>query len=125
MKSTQNYKQQIGKFGEDLAVEFLQKKGFLILERNFRFGKKEIDIIAQKEETIVFVEVKVGRSKNFGEPAERVTTKKQKQITEVALSYIQKNNLEGNDFRFDVITIKSGKKEPILEHFENAFLVPE
>jgi putative endonuclease len=125
MKPIKSYKQKLGKAGEDFAVEFLQKKGFLILERNFRYGHKEIDVIGQKGNTVVFVEVKAGRSKNFGEPAERVDQRKQKQITEVALSYIQKNNLTENDFRFDVITVKPGGKKPVLEHLENAFFVPE
>lgn len=125
MTTKKNYKQRIGTQGEDLACDFLQKKGYAILERNFRFGKKEIDIIAQKDNTIIFVEVKAGYSKNFGEPQERVTKRKQKQIIDVALSYIQKNDLKETDFRFDVITIKKNKKETSLEHFESAFLVPD
>ena len=117
------YKQKLGKSGEDLAVSFLEKNGFEILERNYRYGHKEIDIIGKDKNTIVFVEVKTGRSKNFGSPQEWVTLRKQRSMIEVAQNYIQKNDLRDFDFRFDVVAINFEKGNAKIEHIENAFMV--
>jgi putative endonuclease len=123
LEMTQRYKQRLGKSGEDLAVSFLKKNGFEILERNYRFGHKEIDIIGKDKNTIVFIEVKTGRSKNFGAPQERVNLKKQKSMIEVAQDYIQKNDLRDFDFRFDVVAIEFEKGNRKIEHIKNAFMV--
>ena len=123
------YRQKLGKNGEDLAVSFLKKNGFEILERNYRFGHKEIDIIGRDSNTVVFVEVKAGRSKTFGSPEERVNLKKQRSMIEVAQDYIQKNNLRDFDFRFDVVAIefeRGGRSQDAsakIEHIKNAFMV--
>ena len=117
------YKQRLGKCGEDLAVSFLKKKGFEILERNYRYGHKEIDIIGKDKNTVVFIEVKTGRSKNFGSPQEWVNLRKQKSMIEVAQDYIQQNNFTDFDFRFDVVAINIEKGKREIEHIENAFMV--
>jgi putative endonuclease len=101
----------------------LKKEGFEILERNYRFGHKEIDIIGKDKNTIVFIEVKAGRSKNFGAPQERVNLRKQKSMIEVAQDYIQKNSLRDFDFRFDVVAINFEGKNRKIEHIKNAFMV--
>lgn len=106
-----------------MAVSFLKKKGIDILERNYRFGHKEIDIIGKDKNTIVFIEVKTGRSKNFGSPEERVNLRKQKSMIEVAQDYIQKNNLRDFDFRFDVVAINFEGETRKIEHIKNAFMV--
>ena len=117
------YKQRLGKSGEDLAVSFLKKNGFDILERNYRFGHKEIDIIGKDRNTVVFIEVKAGRSRNFGSPEERVNLRKQKSMIEVAQDYIQKNNFRDCDFRFDVVAIEFERRDKKIEHIKNAFMV--
>ncbi len=117
------YKQRLGRSGEDLAVSFLKKRGFEILERNYRFGHKEIDIIGKDGNTIVFVEVKAGRSKEFGSPEERVNLRKQKSMIEVAQDYIQSSNIADYDFRFDVVAIEFEKTDKRIEHIKNAFMV--
>ncbi|KPL02994.1 MAG: hypothetical protein AMJ73_07825 [candidate division Zixibacteria bacterium SM1_73] len=117
------YKQRLGKSGEDLAVSFLKKKGLEILERNYRFGHKEIDIIGKDKNTIVFIEVKAGRSKDFGSPQERVNLRKQKSMIEVAQDYIQKSNFSDVDFRFDVVAVSFEKGDRKIEHIKNAFMV--
>jgi putative endonuclease len=117
------YKQKLGKSGEELAVSFLKKNGFEILERNYRFGHKEIDIIVRDKNTVVFTEVKTGRSKDFGAPEERVNLRKQKSMIEVAQDYIQKNNFRDIDFRFDVIAVSFEKGNRKIEHIKNAFMV--
>ena len=123
LEMTQRYKQRLGKIGEDLAVSFLKRNGFEILERNYRFGHKEIDIIGKDKNTIVFIEVKTGRSKTFGSPQEWVNLRKQKSIIEVAQDYIQKNDFTDFDFRLDVVAINLERGIKRIEHIKNAFMV--
>jgi putative endonuclease len=118
-----NYKQEFGKKSEALAEEYLKRKGFQILKRNYRYGHKEIDLIVRDGDTIVFVEVKAGRSKAFGAPEERVNLRKQKNLIEAANDFIQKNDLNDCDFRFDVLAISYQKAEVTVDHIENAFMV--
>lgn len=100
-----NAKQQLGKIGENLASEYLEKQGYLILERNFACRQGEIDIIAKDEKEFVFVEVKTRRSLKFGYPAEAVTNIKRKHMQKAAQHYLYKNKLNGRYVRFDVIEI--------------------
>ena len=116
-------KHKLGKRGEALAEEYLKRKGFQILKRNYRYGHKEIDLIAKDGNTIVFVEVKAGRSKSFGAPHQWVNLKKQKNLIEVANHFIQKENTTDCDFRFDVLAISYQKGEEIIDHIKNAFMV--
>ena len=80
------------------------------------------DIVAQDKNTIVFVEVKAGRSKKFGEPFEKVDLNKQKKLIQVAQAFIQENQIQGCDFRFDVISVDL-KGERKIKHLKNAFMV--
>lgn len=117
------YKQRLGKKGEALAEEYLGRKGFRILKRNYRYGHKEIDLIGKDGNTIVFVEVKAGRSKNFGAPQERVNLRKQKNLTETAYHFIQTENITDCDFRFDVLAISYEEGKEKINHIKNAFMV--
>ena len=119
----EKYKQKFGKQGEALAEEYLREKGFIILEKNYRYGHKEIDLIGQDGNTIVFIEVKAGRSKSFGSPVGWVTPRKQKNLIEAAYDFIQKKNITDCDFRFDVLAISYQKGKEIVEHMKNAFMV--
>ncbi|MCZ6677778.1 MAG: YraN family protein [Candidatus Poribacteria bacterium] len=114
---------KIGKIGEALAVEHLKAKGYEIREKNFRTRTGEIDLIVQQGKRIVFVEVKTRRSLKFGTPQAAVTPTKQRQISRIALDYLQAHNLLDAPCRFDVIAILlSPKSEPIeLRQIENAF----
>ncbi|HID96241.1 MAG TPA: YraN family protein [Candidatus Latescibacteria bacterium] len=114
----------VGSKGEGLAAEFLKRKGFRILERNYRTRAGEIDIIARKGDTLVFVEVKTDRSGQFGPPETWVTPAKQRQIAKMATWYINSKRIMGVDLRFDVIGIsfKEGGRE--INHIEDAFWVP-
>lgn len=113
-------KTRLGSKGEKMAAGFLKNKGMEILHQNFRYGHKEIDIIAKDGDTIAFVEVKTARSKNFGSPEERVTPRKQKQLIEAANFFISKNQLDCEGFRFDVVAIDM-KAGPKILHIKNAF----
>jgi putative endonuclease len=118
-----NYKQEFGRRSEALAEEYLKRKGFEILKRNYRYGHKEIDLIGKEENTVVFVEVKAGRSKKFGAPQQRVDLRKQKNLIEVAHDFIQKENITGCDFRFDVLAISYERGEEVVDHIKSAFMV--
>ena len=110
-----------GNIGEQLAVGYLKSKNYQILARNFRCTQGEIDIVASRNNVVVFIEVKYRRSLNCGYPAESVTAIKQRKIRKTAEYYIYKNNLADTDFRFDVIQIIDDGTNPITEHIENAF----
>ncbi len=114
-------KKDKGKIGEEIAVKFLTKKGFKILRRNYRYGKGEIDIIAMDGDKLIFVEVKTRTSDRFGTPEDSVTIKKRKQLRKIAEAFLQTNEVEFSECRFDVIGIvlKKGKLE--INHIENAF----
>lgn len=94
-----------GAFGESLAVEYLSKNGYKVLERNFRCRIGEIDIIAIQEDTVAFIEVKTRSSEKFGMPSEAVSLTKQNRMVKTALYYMQKNKLLDHMCRFDVIEI--------------------
>lgn len=109
-----------GKKGEAIAAQWLESNGFEIKERNFRSGKGEIDLIAQKGLVLVFVEVKLRTSTNYGFPEKAVTLNKAKKLKDTALAYLELRNWKG-PIRFDIIAItqKVGKVE--IMAFEDAF----
>jgi len=104
---------------ERKAEEYLIKRGYEILARNWQAGHKEIDLVARKEKTLAFVEVKGSRGDRFGHPAYRVDRKKRENLALAAERFITEMGLRGLEFRFDVITIYEGT----LEHFPGAFQV--
>lgn len=110
---------EIGNFAEDLACKFLLKNGYKILKRNFTKPFGEIDIIAQDNDFLVFIEVKSRKNTNFGYPRDFVNKRKIKKITDVAQVYMLENNLFNIAFRFDVIEIIFDKEE--INHLKNAF----
>ena len=110
----------IGKLGESVASTHLLGRGFKILERNWRFGKKEIDIIAEIEEFIIFVEVKTREEPFPGRLEEYINRKKQKHIISAANEYIHLKDIE-KEGRFDVIAIVLNRGNHEIEHIEEAF----
>lgn len=116
-----NNNSNIGIFGENEAAEFLQKKGFEILHKNWRSGKDELDIVALKGELLVFVEVKTRTGTRFGQPWESVDNRKQQALIRAATDYIRQFSIDRNA-RFDIVSIiASPDKEVWIDHFENAF----
>jgi len=114
------HQQDLGKWGEDLAVAHLQKEGYKIVERNWRFGKEEIDIIAQKGEFLVIVEVKTRHSSQFGDPQDFVTKGQQRHLINAADAYVKEKDLDV-EVRFDVIAITKDGVPPDLTHIDEAF----
>jgi len=110
----------LGKKGEELAFNYLIKKGYKILCRNYRFKRNEIDIIAEFENTLIIIEVKTRASRFLAGPEETVTKGKQKTIIKVAHEYIIENEID-LDTQFDIISIILNEKETHIEHLIDAF----
>ena len=112
---------ELGRKGEQLALELLQKKGYTILDKNWRYQKAEVDIIAQKENTLAIVEVKTRSSTDFGHPQEFVKPKKIKLLVAAIDEYVIAKDIDV-DVRFDVIAIVKDGSNFSIEHIEDAFL---
>lgn len=110
----------LGQQGEDLAAVYLQKQGYTILDRNWRFGKEEIDIIARTGEELVVVEVKTRNSDFFGNPQDFVSRAKQNHLIRAAHAYVEKYDLD-LEVRFDVIGVIINRNGEKLDHLEGAF----
>ena len=117
----QDKRQQFGKKSENLAVWYLKKIGYKIIEQNYRTPLGEIDIIAKEKKTIVFVEVKSRRSIRYGNPKWAVTPKKQRKISMVALQYLKSTRQMDARARFDVVAVTSNRDQPQIEIVKNAF----
>lgn len=110
----------IGERGEAIALAFLQKKGYKILESNWRFQKAEIDLITEFENQLVVVEVKTRTSEEFESPKEAVTIAKQKRIVKAADAFIQERDID-LECRFDIVSVLIQGNQTSLEHTEDAF----
>jgi putative endonuclease len=112
-------KQEIGRWGEQLASEYLAQKGYKILGRNIRTPYGEIDILALLDQTLIFVEVKTRTSNSFGNPENAITTRKLTHMEASALHYTQNIEYAGT-WQWDAIAIlKLATKPPEIVHFEN------
>jgi putative endonuclease len=118
----EKHKKIVGDRGEDAAVDLLSKKNYEIIERNYRFGHGEIDIIAKDKDILVFVEVKTRKNLEFGPPELAVTKNKQRQIRKIAEMYLVENKITDMDCRMDVVAILLKQNlPPEINHIENAF----
>ena len=111
---------KLGIEGEEIACALLRDKGYHIAERNWRYGKLELDIIAKKKDTLVVVEVKTRTSDYHGDPEDFVSRSKQKHIIKATNEYILQKDLN-LETRFDVIAIIMNGKDTTVKHLENAF----
>jgi putative endonuclease len=111
---------ELGSFGEQLACNYLIKKDFQIIDRNYRFKKSEIDIIAKKDNQLVIIEVKTRQTAEIGEPWQAVTRGKQRQIIQVTNQYVQTNKID-LETRFDIISIIHNSFRSEITHLESAF----
>jgi putative endonuclease len=113
--------QSSGAWGEDLALRYLLRRGYRLLERNYRQRRGEIDLIVRDKDALVFVEVKLRRSKGFGDPLEAVTARKQATIRSLAEQYLAENQPDFETLRFDVIGILATRSGTHVDHIEDAF----
>ncbi len=112
---------QTGRDGEDAAGRFLQRQGWVLLARNWRYKHLEVDLIAKDGDVLVFVEVKTLTSAAYGLPYEAVTWQKQQKLDRAANSYIRQNHYEG-EIRFDIISIfANGTDNYNIRHIRDAF----
>ena len=111
-----------GNKGEDIAMRHLKRLGFEIVEMNYRFGHGEIDIIAKEGDTLVFCEVKMRKTDEYGDPEYAITPRKQQQIRKIARAYLYEHEIKEQECRFDVVAIRMyGRKTPEINHIRNAF----
>ena len=111
----------LGKEGERVAERYLQKKGYVLVERNYRCPAGELDLIVLDRRVVVFVEVKTRTGLGFGSPLEAVEFRKQRKMIQVAQFFLAEKRLQQRDARFDVVGVSWLGREPIVEHIENAF----
>ncbi len=110
-----------GSSGEQIALKYLESLGYEILDQNWTFGKAEIDLIAYKDSTIVFAEVKTRRNNNFADPEDFVSDEKQRLMAFAADEYIHLMDHQ-HEVRFDIITVLIDRfDQPRISHIEDAF----
>ncbi len=114
-------KRKYGKFFEDLAIDFLKKRGYKIICRNFTCSFGEIDIIAEKNDVLCFIEVKARSKRLYGTPLEAITPIKQRKIIKVAEYYCMKHKIKDKPLRFEAIGIELSDNVPKFDHVESIF----
>ena len=114
-------RQRFGQTSEQMVAQYLQREGYRILETNYRTRAGEIDIIADHNGTIVFIEVKARRSRSYGDPKWAITPAKQRKLSMLALVYLKAHKAMDRRARFDVVTVQMVAAKPNIEVIRNAF----
>lgn len=113
---------RLGAMGERLAARHLERRGWTVLARNFRFHRKEIDLIAVRGDVLAFVEVKSRRGTEFGHPLEAITPRKRREIHQVAAAWLRGSRLKPGIVRFDAVSVLwEDRGPPRIEHVEDAW----
>ena len=110
-----------GKYGEDLACDELERRGYAVITRRYRTSHGELDIVAEHGDYLVFVEVKARQSGNFGDPEEAVTLQKQQRLVWMATDYLARHKLEHVACRFDVVGVNTSTDPPTIVVIDDAF----
>ncbi len=113
-------KHVIGKLGEDIATEFLQKQNYKIVERNFECKQGEIDIVAIDKNEVVFIEVKTRTGNTYGNPIDAVDERKKKHLIKSIEYYVYKNKLENAFIRIDIIEVYMKENNNVINHIKKA-----
>lgn len=118
-----NYRQKIGKFGEKLAVDYLIKHGYRIIETNVKISYKEIDVIANFKDKIIFIEVKTRTSKIFGSADDGMSSKKLHHLKKALNMYVDSKNLDPENIRLDLLAIDIDKYKKVakIKHYKDIF----
>jgi putative endonuclease len=114
---------QFGLQGERVAERWLKSRGWTVLQRRYRSGHRDIDLIAQRDELVAFVEVKARTGAGFGDPVEAVNWKKRNELVRSAFTWINRHGRPGEVYRFDVIGVLVAGDQVRVRHVENAFLI--
>jgi putative endonuclease len=112
---------ELGRRSERLAADYLRQRGYDILERNYRVGHKEVDLIVRRGVVIAFVEVKARAGLGYGHPLEAITWSKRREVAYVARVWIAGNGGPALSYRFDAISVQWRGAEPVIEHVPNAW----
>ncbi len=118
-----NFNTEVGRIGEEIAVLYLKKQGYRILERNYRSRLGEIDIIAKDKDVLCFIEVKTRRSDKFGLPFEAISFLKQQRMIRTAKDYIHHKKIKDTQIRFDVVSVEAEQWLKYVNVIKNAFEV--
>ena len=113
--------QQLGIDGERIAERWLLRKGWRVIQRRYRSGHRDIDLVAESGGTVAFVEVKARRGETFGGPVGAVNWRKQRELTRSAHVWIERHGRPGEHYRFDVVAVVVAHHRVRVRHVENAF----
>lgn len=114
-------RQRFGELGERIAERWLRRQGWRVVQRRFRNGRRDIDLVVEREGTVAFVEVKARRGELFGGPVEAVNWKKQKELVRSAHVWIDRHGRESESYRFDVVGVLVNGERVRVRHVPNAF----
>jgi putative endonuclease len=113
--------QALGELGERIAERWLARRGWRLIGRRFRNGHRDIDLIVEGDDTVVFVEVKARRAREFGDPVEAVDWKKQRELVRSASVWMDRFGVPGRSYRFDIVGVLVDGRSVRVRHVENAF----
>lgn len=116
-------RQALGELGERIAERWLKRSGWRVLQRRFRSGRRDIDLVVEREGMVAFVEVKARRGERFGQPVEAVNWRKQKELSKSAQVWIDRHGRPEDSYRFDVVGVLMSGERVRVRHVEDAFRV--
>src|ERR1041384_655169 len=116
--------QEFGELGERIAERWLRRQGWRLVQRRFRNGHRDIDLVVEREGTVAFVEVKARRGAEFGGPLEAVNWRKQKELSKSACVWIDRHGRPSESYRFDVVGVLVDGERVRVRHVANAFVLP-
>jgi len=114
---------EFGLIGERVAERWLQRRGWRVLQRRYRSGHRDIDLVVQLDNLVAFVEVKARRGARFGDPVEAVNWKKRSELVRSAWTWIERHGRPGETYRFDVVGVLVSGRRVRVRHVENAFFL--
>lgn len=110
-----------GELGERIAARYLEQSGWKILAKRFRSGRRDIDLVAQRDDIVAFVEVKARSTEEFGDPVEAVNHRKQRELAKSAQTWIDRHGRSGESYRFDVLGVVVKERRVFVRHVPGAF----
>lgn len=114
-------RQAFGELGERVAARWMERQGWRVVQRRFRNGRRDIDLVMERDGTVAFVEVKARRGSSFGTPVEAVNWRKQKELTKSAHVWIDRHGRPEEDYRFDVVGVLVEGSRVRIRHVTDAF----